>query len=129
MRLRRPIRRAVRAAIGLAVCVTSIAALLAVAAVPASAKSNQPRRGGSVTWGLEAENLSGYCLPNSQLAISGIMVVNAIYDTLTTLNDKGQYVPFLAQSVTPNATFDQWTIKLRPNVKFQNGEALDAAAV
>ena len=54
---------------------------------------------------------------------------NALYDTLTTLNDKGQYVPYLAQSVTPNTTFDQWTIKLRPDVTFQDGEPLDAAAL
>jgi peptide/nickel transport system substrate-binding protein len=116
----------------------SVATLLVVATVPAAAsragaashaKSSGPRRGGSVKWGLEAETLGGYCLPNAQLAISGIMVVNALYDTLTTLNDKGQYVPYLAQSVTPNATFDQWTIKLRPDVKFQDGEPLDAAAL
>ena len=94
-----------------------------------AAKKAGPQRGGSVTWGLEAETTGGYCMPSAQLAISGIMVTNAIYDTLTTLNDKGQYVPYLAQSVTPNATFDEWTIKLRSGVKFQDGEPLDAAAV
>jgi peptide/nickel transport system substrate-binding protein len=112
------------------VCAVSVAlATAGPASAQARARSATPQRGGSVTWGLEAETTGGYCLPNSQLAISGIMVVNAIYDTLTTLNDKWQYVPYLAQSVTPNATDDQWTIKLRPNVTFQNGEPVDAAAV
>ena len=114
-----------------AVAFVCVASLLGAApgAAAAPRATAQPRHGGSVTFGLEAETTGGYCLPNANLAISGIMVVNAIYDTLTTLNDKGQYVPYLAQSVTPNATFDQWTIKLRPNVTFQNGEPLDAAAV
>jgi peptide/nickel transport system substrate-binding protein len=112
------------------VCAVSVAlAAAGPASAQPSARSATPRRGGSVTWGLEAETTGGYCLPNANLAISGIMVVNAIYDTLTTLNDKGQYVPYLAQSVTPNATDDQWTIKLRPNVTFQDGEPVDAAAV
>ena len=43
-----------------------------------------------MTWGLEAETTGGYCLPSAQLAVSGIMVVNAVYDTLITLNDKSQ---------------------------------------
>ena len=38
-------------------------------------------------------------------------------------------MPFLAESVEPNATYDQWTIKVRPNITFHNGEPLNAAAV
>ena len=94
-----------------AAALACIASLLAGGVRPAAAtapgKAATPRRGGSVTWGLEAETTGGYCLPSAQLAVSGIMVVNAIYDTLVTLNDKGQYVPYLARSVTPNATYDQ----------------------
>jgi peptide/nickel transport system substrate-binding protein len=104
--------------------------LAAVNASSAGAASSGPKRGGSITYALEAETTGGYCLPGSaQLAPSGIEVASAIYDTLTTINSKGQYVPYLAQSVTPNATFDQWTIQLRPGVKFQDGTPLDASAV
>ena len=38
-------------------------------------------------------------------------------------------MPFLAESVEPNAAYDQWTIKVRPNITFHNGEPLNAAAV
>jgi peptide/nickel transport system substrate-binding protein len=109
-----------------ALVATSFAAVNATAA---GAASSGPKRGGSITYALEAETTGGFCLPSAELAPSGIEVVSAIYDTLVTINSKGQYVPYLAQAVTPNATFDQWTIQLRPNVKFQDGTALDANAV
>jgi peptide/nickel transport system substrate-binding protein len=101
-------------------------------ALPAGAGERggkQPRTGGEVVWGLEAETTGGWCLPSAQLAPSGIIIANAIYDTLVTINARGEYVPYLAESVTPNTTYDQWTIKLRNGVKFHDGTALDANAV
>ena len=88
-----------------------------------------PVEGGEVTYGLEAENSGGWCLPEGQLAISGIQVARTIYDTLTMPDEKAEYKPYLAQSVTPNATFNEWTITLRPNIKFHDGSALDATVV
>ena len=55
----------------------------------------------SITFGLEAET-TNYCLSSAQLAISGIQVVSAVYDTLTVVNAKGEAVPYLAKSVTHN---------------------------
>ncbi len=94
-----------------------------------AAAAAKPVKGGSVTYGLEAETSGGWCLPNAQLAISGIMVAGAIYDTLTAMNSQGKYVPYLAKTVTHDATYTQWTIALRPNIKFQDGEPLTADAV
>lgn len=51
-----------------------------------------------------------------------------IYDTLTMVNLKGEMVPLLAlewENVDPTT----WRFKLRPGVKFQNGEAFNAKAV
>ena len=50
-----------------------------------------PVRGGSLTYGIEAETGDGWCLQESQLAISGIVVARAIYDTLTVPNAEGEY--------------------------------------
>ena len=100
-----------------------------VAPVAAAAATGTPKPGGEVVFGLEAETTGGWCLPQSQLAVSGIIVADAIYETLTTVNAKGEYVPYLAKSVTPNATYDQWTIELRNGVKFHDGTPLDANAV
>ena len=100
-----------------------------VGGVPTAGAASGPKHGGSITLAIEGETTGGFCLPAAQLAAPGIEEVNAIYDTLVTINTKGQLVPYLAQSVTPNADFTQWTIRLRPGVKFQNGEALDANAL
>ena len=88
-----------------------------------------PVRGGTVAYGLEAENDEGWCLPEAQLAISGIQVARAIYDTLTVPNVDGDYVPYLAESLTPNDTFDSWEITLREGVTFHDGTDLTAEVV
>jgi len=112
-----------------ATAVVVVSSLVAVTAPMSAGAATTPKPGGEVVWGLEAETTGGWCLPQSQLAVSGIIVANSIYETLTTRNAKGEYVPYLAKSVTPNATFDEWTIQLREGVKFHDGTALDADAV
>jgi peptide/nickel transport system substrate-binding protein len=84
--------------------------------------------GGEIRFGLEAEN-TDYCLTKAQMAISGIQVAAAVYDTLTVPNDKGVAVPYLARSVEPNAEYTEWTIGLREGVTFHDGSPLDADAV
>ncbi len=123
-----PSRRRTIAVVGV------VTACLAAITIPASASTRasapaKPSRGGSVTFGLEAESSLGYCLASAQLGPAGIQVVAAIYDTLTTINSDGETVPYLAESVEPNEDYTQWTITLRENVRFHDGSPLDAAAV
>jgi len=92
-------------------------------------ETGKPVSGGDLVYGLEAENNGGWCLPEGQLAISGIQVARAVYDTLTAPNADGKYVPYLAESVTSDAGYQNWTIKVRPNVKFSDGSALTATVV
>ena len=99
--------------------------LVAAGVSPAGAQKS----GGDLRFGLEAESTGGFCLNQAQLVTSGKQVAAAIYDTLTVPNTKNEYVPNLAESVTPNATFNEWTIKLRPNVKFHDGTPLNADAL
>jgi peptide/nickel transport system substrate-binding protein len=87
------------------------------------------KRGGELVYGLEAETLGGWCMPSAQLAAGGIQVASAFFDTLTYPNDKGEYVPYLAESIEPNADYTEWTVKLRPGIKFHNGEPFNAAVV
>lgn len=91
--------------------------------------AGEPTPGGKVIYGLEAENSGGWCLAEGQLAISGIQVARAIYDTLTVPNEKAEYVPFLAETVEPNEDFTEWTITIREGVKFHDGTDLNAEVV
>ena len=88
-----------------------------------------PTRGGTVVYGLEAETSEGWCLPEASLAISGIQVARAIYDTLTIPDENAEYQPFLAESVEPNEDDTVWTIRLRPDITFHDGSPLDAEVV
>ena len=56
-------------------------------------------------------------------------VARAIYDTLTIPDDDNNYVPFLAQSVTPNSKYTVWTITIRPGITFHDGTPLTAQVV
>jgi peptide/nickel transport system substrate-binding protein len=85
--------------------------------------------GGKVVYGQEAEVADGWCLPEAQLGIAGMMVVGAIYDTLTRPNADGEYEPWLAESVEPNADYMQWTITLRDGIAFHDGSELTADVV
>ncbi len=91
--------------------------------------AGEPKRGGTIKYGLEADSNGGYCLSEGQLAISGMMVVRALYDTLTVPNAEGDYVPYLAKEVTPNEDFTSWDIVLREGVKFHDGSDLTADVV
>jgi peptide/nickel transport system substrate-binding protein len=93
-----------------------------------SGNEGTPKEGGKVVYALEGKTTM-FCIPSAQLAISGIMVTQAIYDTLMEPDANGNLQPYLAKSVTHNPTYDQWTITLRPGIKFHDGEPLDANAV
>ena len=80
-------------------------------------------------WALPAETSGGWCLPEAQLAISGIQVARAIYEGLTQADAHEVYRPYLAQSVTSNAAHTVWSITLRPGIKFHDGTALTAEVV
>ena len=93
------------------------------------ADAGKPKRGGHLIYGLEAETGGGYCLSEGQLAISGIMVARALYDTLTVPNAAGVYTPYLAQSYSHSPDYKVWHIALRPNIKFHDGSPLTAEVV
>jgi|SRR5215218_7880164 len=111
-----------------ALAAASVAAFLVTTAPSASAASS-PKPGGSVTYGLEAETGGGWCPTSARLAISGVEVGAAVYDTLTVPNAKGKIVPYLAKSVEGSPDYKTWTITLRDGITFHDGTPLDANAV
>ena len=94
-----------------------------------SGKEGTPVRGGVITYSLEGKT-TAFCPPRGQWAISGIMVANAVYDTLTKATDKPDvYAPYLAKSVTGNADSTEWTIVIRSGITFHDGTPLTAEVV
>ena len=90
--------------------------------------SATPTDGGTLVWGLEAETDS--MSPSSgRWAVSGHMVASAVFDPLVTLDADGKTVPYLAESMTPNADNTQWMVKVRSGISFHDGEPLNATAV
>ena len=61
-------------------------------------------------------------------AIAEVTLYN-VYETLTKVNADSKITGLLAESWTPSADLKTWTFKLRPGVKFHNGEPFNAASV
>jgi ABC-type transport system substrate-binding protein len=92
------------------------------------ADEGEPVPGGTVEYGLGAET-DGWNPTSNTWAPEGLQVARTVYDPLTALDIEGVAQPYLAESLTPNDDYTQWTIRLRPGVTFHNGDPLTAAAV
>src|SRR5690606_5753831 len=66
--------------------------------------------------------------PNMVISGTGLNIVLNIFDTLFHRDEAGNLEPSLALSAQPIDDFT-WEFKLRPGVKFHNGEPFDARAV
>jgi peptide/nickel transport system substrate-binding protein len=99
------------------------------AGTTAAASTETPVAGGKLVMGIEADTGSPWEPSKALLAISGHTVIRSIYDSLTIVTDEGTVVPYLAESVEPNADFTVWTIKVRSGVTFHDGTPLNADAV
>ena len=104
-----------------------LAAAFAVALFAGAA--NAQKQGGSITFGVELD-ISGFDpLKVGVFDTASFTAAAAIFDTLTTLDDKGVAQPKLALSWDHSEDFKTWTFKLRPGVKFHDGTPFNAEAV
>jgi peptide/nickel transport system substrate-binding protein len=87
-----------------------------------------PKSGGSISFALEAEE-QGFDPASARYDATGIIYARTVFDPLTSVAADGSIQPYLAQAVTPNADYSEWTITMRPNVVFHDGTSCDAAAV
>ena len=97
---------------------------LAASAIPASAQ----KAGGSITVGQELDIPGFDPLKVGVYDTSANTAAAAIFDTLTTMDDKGEVAPKLALSWSHSDDFKTWTFKLRPGVKFHDGTPFNAQA-
>ena len=95
-----------------------------------STTAKQPVAGGTITFGTFSETQGLDPIVSSGNGVTGYIEMNTIYDTIVRYNTQtGKYEPNTAESVTSNAALTEWTVKLKPNIKFTDGTAYDAEAV
>jgi peptide/nickel transport system substrate-binding protein len=88
-----------------------------------------PIAGGTIRYGLEAE-VDGINPTTSQLSSPGLMMSNAVFDTLTAFDTNNEAVPYLAESFAPvDGDLSKWQFKLREGITFHDGTPLNAEAV
>jgi peptide/nickel transport system substrate-binding protein len=71
----------------------------------------------------------GYLPAKNRFTPATYMVARAVFDPLAAYDADGVARPYLAESITSDEDHLEWEIRLRPDIKFHNGEDLDAQAV
>ena len=94
---------------------------------PVTPQENTGSEGGTLSIGMsvEPETLD----PGDAVYIAEQFVIMNLFDTLITMDPKGDLHPGLATSWTPNAEYTEFTFDLRQDVKFHDGTPFNAAAV
>jgi peptide/nickel transport system substrate-binding protein len=89
-----------------------------------------PERGGTLTF-LASGDASGLDpFSTSILSVADGNRLSALYDVLVWTDPAtGVVQPQMADSLTPGADSSEWTLRLKPGIKFSDGTPLDAEAV
>lgn len=87
----------------------------------------EPVAGGEITWGLTNDG-TGFDTTGA-IAPGSIRVITAMTDGLVGLDVNADWAPNLAESLTPNDDFTSWTITMRPDLTFHDGEPVTGEAV
>lgn len=104
-------------------------------AAPATTTTAAPectadKAGGELTMGMFGQIAGLDPLSGTANGVNGGTERTALYDALVRYDTvKGTYEPWVAQGLTSNADATEWTLTLRPNVKFGSGNPLNADAV
>jgi len=86
-----------------------------------------PTPGGVLRVGIDTEPAS-FNPAVSRFTLGAALVADTVFEPLTVIYADGPH-PYLATSVTPNESFDQWTISIPEGVTFHDGSAFNAEAV
>ncbi len=110
--------------------VGAASALAAMVLTACESEAAAPATGGELTMATWSATVSLDPVGTAGTGNSGGHELSALYDTIMRWNpDTGAYEPQTAESLTPNADFTQWTLKLRSGIKFSDGTDYNAEAV
>jgi ABC-type transport system substrate-binding protein len=88
----------------------------------------KPKRGGSVTFGIDTEE-TGFNPSSARWDEGGFLYGRTVFDPIAIVTSTGELQPYLAESITSNADFTSFTITMRPNIVFHDGTPLDGKAL
>jgi peptide/nickel transport system substrate-binding protein len=91
--------------------------------------SGEPQRGGTITYGIEADTSNPWTPARSTCAISCHQVFKSVYDTLMEPDEEGVPQPNLLETITSNEDFTEWTLTPRAGITFHDGTPFDAEAI
>ncbi|WP_067506701.1 ABC transporter substrate-binding protein [Actinoplanes sp. TFC3] len=92
-----------------------------------SAAAGSPVSGGALTWGIETEPIT--LNPHQYAQAKARLLTWNNFEALLTHDDKGGYLPWLANGYQVSPDGLVYTVKLRSGVSFSDGTPFDAAAV
>ena len=87
-----------------------------------------PKRGGSVTMGIDTEE-SGFNPSTARWDEGGFLYGRTVFDPIAIVTATGEVQPYLAESITSNADYTEFTVTLRPNIVFHDGTPLNGEAL
>ena len=108
---------------------TTTAAGATSTAPPTTAPAEKPVPGGAMVVSGEAEVANPWTPAAMQCDSYCQQRARAFYDPVAAVGDDLKVHGVLADTITPNATFTQWKIKVRSGIKFTDGTPVDAAAI
>lgn len=95
-----------------------------------SSDATKPVRGGTLVYAVEADTAQPWD-PTAMLCAAAChsTVGRTVFEPLAMVGEDGKVVPYLLESINPNADSTVFKLKLRKGIKFHDGTDLNADAV
>jgi peptide/nickel transport system substrate-binding protein len=96
---------------------------------PTPPPAKEPRYGGTLTYGIEADSLNPWTPQFTALAVSGHMVMRSVFDPLALPTADLEVKGYLLEDIQPNDDYTEWTLTIREGIRFHDETPLDGDAV
>lgn len=103
--------------------------LIGLGGIPLSARADVPKRGGELRVALVGGSSADRLDAHTSVTNADLCRVTILYDALVHVDHNANVVFGLAESVEPSKDAMQWTVRLKPGLKFHNGKDVRAEDV
>ena len=113
---------------GVALAAVLVGTMVSSSATQAANRApSKSKYGGEVIQAIDG-TIAGFCFSNA-LPGGPLGSSRTIYESLVERAANGKFIPYLAEKFSSSADAKEWTITLRPGIKYSNGEEFNAANV